>query len=235
MLQKSEIIAAVPANLRSSISDSLVDKINNAVNDPDEAEAIRNNFISYAVVLREGKFKVADYINAVMYVSYRLMDYNHEEAYARALPARYTELKSKGKTKKEISSHVAHYNKGKLVNLIFELSHIPTWILYQDAYHDAIKTQIKLMTDVNISPKVRSDAANSVLTHLKKPESKEINLNIGVEESSGLRELKEMMTSLAEVQLDAIDKGTPTRKIAHQKIASKDEDIIDADFTVVNK
>ena len=100
MLQKSEIIAAVPANLRSSISDSLVDKINNAVNDPDEAEAIRNNFISYAVVLREGKFKVADYINAVMYVSYRLMDYNHEEAYARALPARYTELKSKGKTKK---------------------------------------------------------------------------------------------------------------------------------------
>lgn len=233
MLQKTDIIAAVPSNLRSTITDGLVSKINSAVSDPDEAESIRDNFMSYAVVLREGKFKVEDYLNAVAYVSYKLMGYTNEEAYSRTFPARYTQLKSQGKTAKQISSYVAHYNKGKLVNLIFEQSHIPMWVLHQDTYNAAIKTQYDLMTDNTISPKVRSDAANSLLTHLKKPESKEINLNIGVEESSGLKELKQLMAGLAEQQLDAIDKGTPTRKIAHQELTPVDGDIIDVEYTEV--
>lgn len=233
MLQKTDIIAAVPTNLRSTITDGLVSKINAAVSDPDEAEAIRDNFMSYAVVLREGKFKVEDYLNAVAYVSYKLMGYTNEEAYSRTFPARYTQLKSLGKTSKQISSYVAHYNKGKLVNLIFEQSHIPMWVLHQDTYNEAIKTQFDLMTDTNISPKVRSDAANSLLTHLKKPESKEINLNLGVEESSGLKELKQLMTGLAERQLSAIDSGTPTREIAHQVLQPEDANIIDAEYSEV--
>lgn len=233
MLQKADIVAAVPSNLRSTVTDGLVSKINAAVTDPDEAEAIRDNFMSYAVVLREGKFKVEDYLNAVAYVSYKLMGYSNEEAYSRTFPARYTQLKSLGKTSKQISSYVAHYNKGKLVNLIFEQSHIPMWVLHQDTYNEAIKTQFNLMTDTKISPKVRSDAANSLLTHLKKPESKEINLNIGVEESSGLKELKQLMSGLAEQQLSAIDKGTPTREIAHQALTPIDGDIIDADYSEI--
>lgn len=231
MLQKADIVASVPSNLRSTITDGLVSKINAAVSDPDEAEAIRDNFMSYAVVLREGKFKVEDYLNAVAYVSYKLMGYTNEEAYSRTFPARYTQLKSLGKTSKQISSYVAHFNKGKLVNLIFEQSHIPMWVLHQDTYNEAIKTQFDLMTDTNISPKVRSDAANSLLTHLKKPESKEINLNIGVEESSGLRELKQLMSGLAEQQLSAIDNGTPTRDIAHQMLQPDDAEIIDGEFS----
>ena len=234
MLQKAEIVASVPTNLRSTISDGLVAKINAAVSDPDEAEAIRDNFMSYAVVLREGKFKVEDYLNAVSYVSYKLMGYTNEEAYSRTFPARYTQLKSQGRTAKQISSNVSHYNKGKLVNLIFEQSHIPMWVLHQDTYNEAIKTQFDLMTDTHISPKVRSDAANSLLTHLKKPETKEINLNIGVEESAGLAELKQLMSGLAEKQLKAIDEGTPTREIAHQMLKGSPE-ILDGDFTVIEK
>lgn len=235
MLQKTDIVAAVPSNLRSTVTDGLVSKINAAVSDPDEAEAIRDNFMSYAVVLREGKFKIEDYLNAVAYVSYKLMGYTNEEAYSRTFPSRYTQLKSLGKTSKQISSYVAHYNKGKLVNLIFEQSHIPMWILHQDVYNEAIKTQFDLMTNPNISPKVRSDSANSLLTHLKKPESKEINLNIGVEESSGLKELKQLMCGLAEQQLNAIDSGTPTREIAHQVLQPDDGSIIDGDFTELGK
>jgi hypothetical protein len=48
MLQKDDVVAAMPAHLRSAVSQGLVDKVNSASKDPEVAEAIRNNFVSYA-------------------------------------------------------------------------------------------------------------------------------------------------------------------------------------------
>ena len=61
------------------------------------------------------------------------------------------------------------YNKNKLVNLILEQSMIPSWVLNQDMYQKALNVQCELMLTAN-SEKV-SDAANSILTHLKPPQS----------------------------------------------------------------
>lgn len=44
----------------------------------------------------------------------------------------------RGLTAKDISSVVAIYNKGKLVNKIMEQSIVPTWILNQDLHQKAI-------------------------------------------------------------------------------------------------
>jgi len=67
------------------------------------------------------------------------------------------------------------------------------------------------------SEKVRSDAANSVLTHLKRPENKTVDINIGVQESDSMKELRDMMSAMAQKQQELIKSGISTKQIAEQK------------------
>lgn len=228
MLTVDEIKASLPVHLKSAATQSLTDKVNQASLDPEIARNIRENFVTYATVLRDGKFKTEDYLNAVAYVSYKLMGHTNKDAYKATFPQRYQSLVAAGRSDKEISSYIAAYNKNKLVNLIYEQSLIPAWVLNQDRYQDAINTQVELMMDVNQSGKVRAEAANSILTHLKKPESKQIDLNLGVQETSGMSELKDMLTSLAQQQQDAIAGGIPTVRVAHQDLYKKPVDVIES-------
>jgi len=69
MLSLDLVQKAVPANLKNAVTQTLVDKINTISSEPLIAEQIRDNFISYTGVLKEGKFKTEDYLNAVAFVS----------------------------------------------------------------------------------------------------------------------------------------------------------------------
>lgn len=213
MLTIQEVAQAVPANLKSSVTQHLVDTVNNIVADPEVAEQIRNNFVSYTNVLRDGKFKTEDYLNAVVYVSYKLMGLTNQEAYIKTFPQRYQALLAKGTPSRDISSFVAAYNRGKLVNLILEQCMVPSWVLNQDIYQKAINVQADLMLNAN-SEKVRSDAANSLLTHLKKPENHNFQISMEVNESAGLNELRDSLNKLAEKQLELIESGVSTKLIA---------------------
>lgn len=217
VLTLAEVQQALPPNLKGNIDQAFVDQLNNLVNDPILAEQIRNNFISYARVLQEGKFKTGDYLNAVTYVSYKLMGHSNEEAYYKTFPQRYQDLLAQGRSQKDISAYVSAYNRGKLVNLILEQSLVPSWVLNQDAYQEAINTQVDLMRNA-ISEKVRSDAANSILTHLGKPKDADFQLKLNVEESSGMNELKGMLIKLAEAQESALKGGVTVGQITAQPL-----------------
>ena len=206
MLTLQDLKDALPVHLKSSATPALLNSVNNAAVDLEEAEAIRTNFISYSSVLADGRFKVQDYLNACTYVSYLLMGHNNQEAYKRTFPQRYQQMSIVGKTTKEISAYVANYNKNKLVNLVREQSLIPSWVLNQDVYQKAIDTQFDLMVNAN-SEKVRCEAANSILTHLKRPETKKVEIDLGVKDNSGLNELKDMMSALAQKQIDFTPKS----------------------------
>lgn len=217
MLTLEEVKNALPVHLKTAATPHLVDMLNNIPLDPEIADTIRNNFVSYSIVLKDGKFKMEDYLNAVAYVSFKVMGYSNQESYSRTFPQRYAELVAKGTSGKDISSYVAAYNKNKLVNLIYEQTVIPTWLLNQDVYQKAINVQLDIMTSAK-SEMVRMQAANSLLTHLKRPETKEVNVNLGVTETSGMKELTDLMTQLAEKQIKSIEGGTATRDIAHQML-----------------
>lgn len=232
MLTMKELEQALPAHLRHNATPSLLNKINTVATEPEAAEAIRDNFISYSNILSDGKFKTEDYLNAVSYVSYKIMGLSNKDAYARALPDRYQSLVARGAGTKEISAYVASYAKGRLVNLIMEQTLVPSWILNQEIYQKAINTQAELMLTAK-SEKVRADAANSILTHLKRPEKHQVDLNIGVAETTGMKELKDMLTSLAAQQQAAIEAGVKTKEIAHQKLVALDE-VIDAEVVKDN-
>ena len=218
-----DVKKAVPSHIRSNITQPLVDTLNNIAADPLIAEDIRNNFVSYSAVLKEGKFKVEDYLNAVAYVSYKIMGNTNEESYAKTFPHRYSALIAKGTAKKDIASYVSAYNKGKLVNLILEQTLVPSWVLNQDLYQKAINVQADLMQNAQ-SEKVRAEAANSLLTHLGKPKEGSFQISIGEVESSGMREMREMLREVAENQREAIGSGRMrTIDVAAQRIKAEDE------------
>lgn len=219
MLTKEQIEKAVPANLKSSVTPNLVALVNNATSDPIIAEQIRNNFISYTAVLKDGKFKTEDYVSAVSYVSFKLLGYTNLEAYARTFPQRYAALLAKGTVSKDIAAYVSAYNKGKLVNLILEQTLVPTWVLNQDLYQRALNVQADLMVN-SMSDKVRCDAANSLLTHLTKPKEAGALINIDMRETSGMNELRDTLADMARQQQELITRGIPTHVVAAQRIRS---------------
>ena len=159
-----------------------------------------------------------DYLNAVAYCSYKLMGDSNQDAYFRTFPQRYAALVAAGRTPKEISSYVASYNKGQLVNKIMEQALEPSWVLNAHMYQAALNTQFKLMNDEDVSPKVRSDAADSLLTHLTKPKEVGPLINIEMGENSGMNELKETLAKMAEQQRALIASGVTTQAIAAQTI-----------------
>lgn len=213
----AEVKHVIPQGLQSVVTQELVDRLNLVSKDPSEAVAIRETFMGYTQVLKEGKFKLEDYLNASAFVSYRLMGYNQKESWERTFPDRYMAMFAAGKTDKEISATVSHYSKTKLVNMIFEQTMIPVWVMNQDVFQQAVDEQLKLMTTAR-SEMVRMQAANSIMTHLKPPEKKQIELAITTPENSGMNALRDMLTAVAARQIELIKAGATTREVAHQKL-----------------
>lgn len=209
---------ALPRSMQHTATQELADKVNSMVEDPLVGAQVRENFVTYSKVLTEGKFKTEDYLNAVTYATYKVMGYSNKDSYARTFPDRYTALVAKGTSDKDISAYVAMYNKNKMVTKIMEQAVIPPWLLFQDIHHKAIQTQYEIMIDDEVSPKVRVEAANSLMTHLKAPESKKIEIDMSIKNEGGLGDLRQMMSSLAEHQLSAIHAGVPVHTIAAQKL-----------------
>lgn len=202
---------ALPQQHRHRVNKELIESINQTLNDPDMYETYRDNFLSYLSVLGDGRFKIYDYVNAVKYVSQKLMGKTNESAYMATFPDRYADMHKRGLSPKEMSSIISVYNKSKLVNLIFEQTMIPTWVLNQDLYQKAINVQADLMLNA-MSEKVRSDAANSLLVHLKPPEVKKVELDVGIKQNDEIEALRNITAELAAQQKRMIEAGVITAK-----------------------
>lgn len=221
---------ALPSTLRSHANQGLVDILNTVSSKPEEAEIIRETFITYSQVLQEGKYKMEDYINAVKYCSYKLMKHTNEGAYIRTFPQRYQALKAKGVSPKDIGSYVHAYSRNKLVTKIMEQTLVPVYLLNQDLFQEALNIQATIMRDEDISPKVRVDAANSLLTHLSKPKETIANnnvINLDLRDSSGTNEMRKMLAEMAAQQQVMISQGMTAKELAAQKI------VIDVEATDV--
>ena len=223
MITEEQLKNALPAKFKSLSTEELSNKLNQVSNDPFFAERFRENLLSYTNVLQDSRYSIDEYINAVGYVSYRLMGYNKEESYKRTFPQRYAQLIVLGKKPNEISPYITAYNKTKLVNQLMEQAMIPSWVLNQEFYQEAINKNVSLMRTAK-SEKVQQMAAESLLKYLGKPESKDMPMiNIDLRENNGLDDLKRSIAELAQTQKDLIQKGMPTKVIAEQVIV-RDED-----------
>jgi hypothetical protein len=217
LITEDELKAAMPSAMKTLVTTQMVNNFNAIAVDPEFADTLRENVISYASVMKDGKYKISDYLSAVMYVSYKAMGYNNQEAYSRTHPQRYANLLARGASQKDISAYVAAYHKNQLVNKIMEFVAIPTWVLNQDIFQKAINVQADLMLNAQ-SEKVRMEAADSLMTHLKRPEVKGLEVKISTEDNSGMNELKNTLAQLAKQQKELIEGGVSAREIAHSKL-----------------
>lgn len=222
-----ELKGALPPALRKGVNQELLDHLHSTINDPEALANYTENIISYTSVLREGKFKLISYLNAVRYVSFKLRNMTNQDAYIKTFPLKYKDFLARGVSSKDIASYISAYNKGKLVQLIFEQTMIPVHVLNAPMYQQALNVQCDLMLNAR-SEKVRSDAANSVLTQLRPPEVKKLELDIGVKEDSSIDALRASTLELVEQQKQLISSGASAQQIAHTPLVIEAE-VVDAD------
>ena len=223
ILEGDSLRAALPTSVRKSVTDDVVNNLNQLTVDPEFRERYRENLLSYANVMANGKFKIQSYLDAVRYVSYKLMGDTNIKAHQRTFPDKHTHWVSQNVAPKDIASYVTAYNKSKLVNLIYEQTLVPTYVLNQDMFQQALNVQAELMLNAN-SEKVRSDAANSLLTHLKPPETKKVELDVSVKEDSSIDALRASTMALVAQQREMIKAGmAQAQEIAHSTLVIEGE------------
>lgn len=210
----------IPKGLQGSVTPEIVGMINDMLANEGTREAFRDNVFGYTHVLKEGKFKMEDYIRAIKYVTYKLMDNTNIDAYVKTFPDRYQRLVTQGSSAKDISAYVAGYHKTKLVQLILEQCMKPVHLVNMDLYQKALNVQAELMLSSN-SDMVRMKAAECLLNQLKAPEASEVNVNIGIKEDKTLLNLKETMRELAIAQQQMLTSSSVNLKdVAHSVIVN---------------
>lgn len=230
-LTVAAVKAAMPKRQKHNITQSFVDELNKIVSEPEEREAFRNNLVSYTNVLQDPNVKLNDYVAAVRYVSFKLMGYTNQESWIKTFPDRYQRLIDAGKIDEHdtsfLRSTVACYNRGKVVNAILEQTLVPSYVLNQDIYQRALNEQAKLMVSAK-SETVRQNAADSLLTHLKMPETVKMKLDVEVKEDESIRDLRNAVTDLVSAQKRAIESGSNTaEQIAESKLINAEYERVD--------
>jgi len=218
LLTKEQLQKSLPKDVQLKVTDNILDSINSVIGDPTVQETFRENILGFSTVLRTGKYKFQSYVDAVKYVSYKMLGATNIEAYTKTFPERYQNLVDEGTPDNRIHAYVAAYNKNQLVNKLMEQTLVPTHILNADIYQKAINVQANLMMTAK-SEKVRSDAANSLMTQLRPPETKKIELDVGLKEDQSINELRNSTMELVAQQRRMIESGMLNAKqIAHSKI-----------------
>lgn len=226
-ITEEQLKAVMPKSVQRAINAEMIGVINNLINNTDLRANYRDNILGYTSVMAEGKYRLRDYLSAVMYVSYKLLNNSNVDAYVKTFPDRYQRLVNLGKTTDDIGNFVTAYNKTQLVQKIYAQTMTPHCVLNQDMYQKALNVQVELMLSAK-SEKVRSDAANSILTHLKPPETQKIELDIGVKEDSSIAALRASTMELVAAQKKVIEAGVQdAQQVAHGKLLIEDAEYVE--------
>lgn len=211
VLTEEEFKAVLPAKVKKSVNKKLIAGINKVLGTPGALDFLKDNIMGYTQVIQEGRFSIVQYLNAVHFVSYKLMGCTNRDAYIKTFPDKYSRFLTEGLSEKVIASYSTAYNKTKLVNLIFEQTLIPVHVMNAPMFQDALNVQADLMLNAR-SEMVRTTAAANVLATLKRPEVIKTELDITVKEDSAVEELRAATQALVQQQKQALLDGTHSAK-----------------------
>jgi hypothetical protein len=214
----AEFREAMPSHIRKNISSEVVAEINAAISDPEVLAVYRENVVGLSSVMKEGRFKIHDYLSAVKFVSYRLLSNDQISSWSKTFPDRYNDMISRGCTRSEIASVCSRYAASKLVILLMGQTMMPTHILNAPLFQEALNVQAELMRSAT-SEKVRCEAAANLLATLKPPEVKKVELSLGIQEDESIAALRASTMELVRMQQDLIkDGGASVRTIAECRL-----------------
>ena len=233
-LTKEQLSGALPdKRFRKYLTDDLVNVIN-AEPDSELRRVFRDNTLSFASVLSSGKYSLAAYINAVKFVSLKLLGDKPSTAYSKIFPDRYQNLVDKGTSSSQIASFADNYGKSTLITKIMEQTLVPTHILNAGIYQEAINTQADLMRTAK-SELVRQKAAESLISNLTAPAATKVEIDIGYSNDI-VEDLRNTTKALAQQQLKMIMNGQASAgEIAGSEIIVKPKELKEATYEVIEK
>ena len=206
----------------------LVNKLNEWNEDPKLLEGFTDNVMSYIGVLKQGKYKVTDYMNAVRFVSYKLIGHSDIDAYIITFPERYQRLLDIGTSREDISPYVSAYKKNALVVQIFEQTIIPTNILnapmHQEALNELMRIGMNSRSDI-----ARVNALSKVIDTTAPDKVAKIQLDMSIGESDAIMDLKMALSDAAAQQLGELNKGTVNLKQIGALKPRDEDDVIEVD------
>lgn len=225
-----ELKILYPVKVAGKVLEQAAEILNTATEDMDYvmAKEFRDNCLSFIDILKNSKSRVsfADYVNACKFATFKLAGNTDVRAYALTFPARIRRMERDKVPNSHLYQYASIYSKNKTVVEVMAKLVVPTHIMFQDIFHQAVKVQSELMLDDKISPKVRSDAANSLMTHLKTPEVKQAELKVDVQGSGAIEQLAEALGSLSGKQSEMLREGRYSLKDIREAtiIEVKDDD-----------
>ena len=219
-LTKEMLVGAVPdKRFRKHVTDDVVAIINSEP-DSELRRVFRDNALTYSSVLSTGKYSLAAYVNAVKFISLRLMGDKASTAYSKVFPDRFQNLIDKGASASYIASFADNYSKTGLITKIMERTMVPTHILNAGVYQEAINVQAELMHTAK-SELVRQKAAESLISNLAAPAAAKVEIDIGYSHDI-VEDLRATTKALAQQQLKMILNGQSSAKeVAHSEIIAK--------------
>ena len=226
-----QLQGCMPKKFRHNVTDELVQFIN-ATEGDEFREVYKENLLGFTDVMTLGRYGMQEYINAVKFVSYKLLGDSNTIAYAKTFPAKYQRLVDKSTPSKTISSFSTAYNKGALVHKILERTLVPVHILNMDVHQEAINIQAELMRGAK-SETVRQKAAECLIMQLKAPETSKIEVDVSYNNDS-IDELRATTRALAQQQLKLIESGAVTAEhIAHSDIIARKAEPVETEYEEV--
>ena len=233
-LTKEMLTGAVPdKRFRKHVTDEVVAVINSEP-DSELRRVFRDNALTYSSVLSTGKHSLAAYVNAVKFVSLRLMGDKSSIAYSKVFPDRYQNLINKGSSASYIASFADNYSKTGLITKIMERTMVPTHILNAGVYQEAINVQAELMHTAK-SELVRQKAAESLINNLAAPAAAKVEIDIGYSHDV-VEDLRATTKALAQQQLKMILNGQSSAKeIAHSEIIARKVEPVETTYEVIDE
>ncbi len=233
-LTKEMLVGAVPdKRFRKHVTDEVVAVINSEP-DSELRRVFRDNALTYSSVLSTGKHSLAAYVNAIKFVSLKLMGDKSSIAYSKVFPDRYQNLINKGSSASYIASFADNYSKTGLITKIMERTMVPTHILNAGVYQEAINVQAELMHTAK-SELVRQKAAESLINNLAAPAAAKVEIDIGYSHDV-VEDLRATTKALAQQQLKMILNGQSSAKeIAHSEIIARKVEPVETTYEVIDE
>ena len=235
LLTVEDVQNALPSR-KNAITQELVDVLNEV---KDEAEFQGESLLSTAVVYEKlminNKASVREFVDAIRFCAYLVtMDDNYTEAYKKTFYYRdFVKERTSADTKSikyaELTSAASRYRRNnKLVADLLVYSQAPLEIMFLGWRYKAVGVLADTMMNAKLD-RDKINAAKELLVATKGPETKRIELDIGVKENSAIASLNEQLSVMAGKQVMLLESGA--RELSDfGSLKPKQEDVVDAEI-----
>lgn len=235
LLTVEDVQNALPSR-KNAITQELVDVLNEVKDEAEfQGEPLLNTAVVYEKLMINNKASVREFVDAIRFCAYLVtMDDNYTEAYKKTFYYRdFVKERVSADTKSikyaELTSAASRYRRNnKLVADLLVYSQAPLEIMFLGWRYKAVGVLADTMMNAKLD-RDKINAAKELLVATKGPETKRIELDIGVKENSAIASLNEQLSVMAGKQVMLLESGA--RELSDfGSLKPKQEDVVDAEI-----